>query len=471
MRKKIDVRDLRVGMFVCGLERSWFHTPFLTHSFRIKNRKQIEKIREADIRHVYIDTEKGLDTETEQRETKDDRDFISIPSKSIKPRSIIPFTLYVDMEGKKAVFLSGGMTFEEESSDILSRRGISTLYISKDEEGAYADYVGKTGKGRGSVAGHEEAVRDYSLNKEMHYPVAKDLLLPGSEIDFPLYHKDGFTIKPLVNTDGKGAIKVLESFLDVPGDIVIRKTDIPKYREYLSGVLKDKSRRKALKTRITRENAKLTVESLFENPRSGEMLRKTEDVVQEMIDEILQNRGAFLKLLTLNTHDSYTYVHSVNVATFSIALGKAIRLDENAIFELGLGSILHDLGKSRIPHEILNKPGRLTPEEVGVMRQHVLYGRDILQQHSDIPEDSFIPLLQHHEVLSGKGYPFGLQGGELKLYGRIASIVDIYDALTTDRPYKKAYPPFYALSIIGNAEKNYDLDIYNEFVLMLGNIV
>ncbi|MCX8070124.1 MAG: HD domain-containing protein [Thermodesulfovibrionales bacterium] len=128
------------------------------------------------------------------------------------------------------------------------------------------------------------------------------------------------------------------------------------------------------------------------------------------------------------------------------------------------------MGKSTIPHEVLNKQGKLNDTEFRIIMNHVIEGYKILKDRKDIDNDTIIPLLQHHEKLSGKGYPNKLPDKEIKLFGRITSIADCYDALTTQRPYKPAFTPFYALSIIAKETGNYDPELLKIFIRMLGKI-
>ena len=132
--------------------------------------------------------------------------------------------------------------------------------------------------------------------------------------------------------------------------------------------------------------------------------------------------------------------------------------------------MLHDIGKSAIAPELLNKQGKLDSLEYRTIQQHVQAGVGILQKHKAIPEGSYDAVAQHHEKLSGNGYPFGLRGSEIKLFGRITGIADCYDALTTNRVYKRALTPFDALNKIAKERKDYDKELLHAFVEMLGKV-
>ena len=140
--------------------------------------------------------------------------------------------------------------------------------------------------------------------------------------------------------------------------------------------------------------------------------------------------------------------------------------------ELGLGALLHDIGKSVVDPRIINKPGRLTKEEYKIVQEHVVDGKRLLEKSNNkIAKNALIPLLQHHEKLSGVGYPYKLKGDQIHIFGRIAAIVDVYDAVTTKRPYKKAYSPFAALQLLSENKEDYDKELLEKFVQMLGDQV
>ncbi len=466
MRKKIRIDQLGEGMYVCGLDRSWFHTPFLTHNFLIRDTGQIDKLRSSGVRHLFIDTGKGSDLVEDSPEPKEEREYVPIPWDTLVPGTTIPFSLFLDgPDGKECLIRRDGL-YSVESAKLLSsgRR----CYISFFEEKAYVDYRRKAESRPTEGALTAETFRRYSAVKELHYPVDRDFLMPGSEISFPLFLKESFVVTCCLQADDNRPVCIGEDGLP-EGEIVIRQTDIPRYRSYLDEIIRRQKENIVVQTKITRENAKLTIRDFLESPRSGKIFDTTRDVVDRMIDIILQRNDTFIGLLTLNAHDFYTYAHSVNVAALAIALARALGLPQKDLFAVGIGGVLHDLGKSRVSHEVLNKTTRLTNEEFREIREHVSFGRTMLAEYTGIPAPALSFVVEHHELLNGKGYPAGLQAGEISIYGRMASILDVYDAITTERPYKKAYPPFYALQLIGEEKEKYDQSVFMEFVKVLGS--
>ncbi len=206
-----------------------------------------------------------------------------------------------------------------------------------------------------------------------------------------------------------------------------------------------------------------TMKQAFDDPQA-EHLDGIKKSVKPMLKNIMQNEKILKDLFTITTHDFYTYTHSVNVGIFATALAvryyntNGSRLDVN-MEKLSYGYFLHDIGKSRIPLEVLNKPGKLSEDEWVVMKMHPEWGYSILMETGHLTDEAAYIALQHHEQLDGTGYPFGKRGNNIHPCARICAIADTFDALTSVRPYKGAITPFDALKLM-QKETLYDFD-YN----------
>ncbi|MGB9792865.1 MAG: HD-GYP domain-containing protein [Thermacetogeniaceae bacterium] len=170
--------------------------------------------------------------------------------------------------------------------------------------------------------------------------------------------------------------------------------------------------------------------------------------IEEVIEEVMTGYGALVNYYDIRTYDDHTFNHSVDVCVFSLLAGIALGFSREKLKELGIGALLHDIGKVRIPKCILNKPGPLTAEEMVLVMRHPADGFDILRRHHDIPLLSAHVALEHQERISGKGYPRGLTGKEIHEYAKIVMVADVFDALVSDRPYRKAYPVAEAIDYI-----------------------
>lgn len=165
------------------------------------------------------------------------------------------------------------------------------------------------------------------------------------------------------------------------------------------------------------------------------------EVTDEIVKEITHNRNVSVNMIDLKVFDDYTYYHSVNVAVISVILGYAMGLNRVDLYRLGLGTLLHDIGKVFVPREILNKPERLSRDELEMVKTHSLFGSNYLKEQWEIPFESNITVLTHHEKYDGTGYPNNLIGEKIPEFGKIAAVADVYDALTSDRPYRRALLP------------------------------
>lgn len=178
--------------------------------------------------------------------------------------------------------------------------------------------------------------------------------------------------------------------------------------------------------------------------------REVSAFINELVEKVVPLKGTTLNLVELKNYDDYTYTHSLNVALLSLVLGKKLGYNEEQLQILGVGSMLHDIGKLKIPLEILNKPDRLTAQEFEVMKKHPLYGFEIVRNVFSRFVQAIV--LYHHEKVSGMGYPMGKKGEEMGEFAQIAGLSDVFDAITSARPYKPAQPVWYALLSIYREE-------------------
>ncbi|MDR0354257.1 MAG: HD-GYP domain-containing protein [Deltaproteobacteria bacterium] len=176
---------------------------------------------------------------------------------------------------------------------------------------------------------------------------------------------------------------------------------------------------------------------------------EVQENVDELVESVTRNRDALTALIKLRHFDDYTYTHSLNVSVLSISAGKTLGLTNDELRILGLGTMFHDLGKIRIPDNILNKPGKLTDDEFAVMRNHAAMSAEILtEQNLNVSRQVIEVARSHHERIDGSGYPDQLQGEQIPPLATICGLSDVYDALTSDRVYHKGMLPHDALKFI-----------------------
>jgi len=218
-------------------------------------------------------------------------------------------------------------------------------------------------------------------------------------------------------------------------------------------------------------NTRKVIENVFTNLKKGKNINWESlfTCIDDMTGSVLRNKDAFLNLSVIKNHDNYTFYHSLNVCCLCITMGRYMRFFKEDLFALGIGALLHDIGKIRIPAEILNKPGKLTEEEFSIVKKHPDYAFEMLSGYSGLRWDSIYLAQQHHERINGKGYPLGLKGNKINQFALIAAIADVFDAMTTERPYRKAMPPDVAMKIIMNgSDQKFSSDYITKFTQMIG---
>ncbi len=201
------------------------------------------------------------------------------------------------------------------------------------------------------------------------------------------------------------------------------------------------------------------VHSMLDEIRAGNRLNAGDlgRTLDLMVESILRNPNAFMWLMSLKSKDSYAYSHSINTCILATAFGRHLGLGKHPLKVLAMGALLFDVGKAKLPQALLNKPARLTAEELALARKHVDYGIEVLEQTKGIGKDVIAMVQCHHERFNGSGYPDGLKGKQIPVPARIAAIVDCYDSMISDRPYKKAISPHAAVDTIYRL-RNADFD-------------
>ncbi len=405
-----------------------------------------------------------------------DEPDVPVPAEKLIVGARLPCDIFIKDNGAIKPMFNKDALFTSISKNILLEKGISEVYLYMKDSSAFDLYQFQNSSLRDSRhVDHATVFKEYSFYKDQHHQIDCNLLIPGTKIHFSLFVLSKLSFIPLIIATGKSPAEVDERVLTTLGDVVIKKADVPLYYDYVNSLMQDpealKENRLKIKSFAIKENSKVVIKNLLDDPRSGQKIKELKPLVQNMIDCILEDNDAIYDLLSLRGYDYYTYTHSVNVAALSIGIGIAAGLKSEDVEKLGIGAMLHDIGKSAISHDILNKQGKLDDNEYRLIKSHVTEGEKILRMyHREFPAEALSAVLQHHEKLSGKGYPFKLAGEDIKLFGRMAAIADCYDALTTQRPYKPAFTPFYALSIIAKETGDYDPDLLKLFIKMLGRV-
>ncbi|VAX19800.1 hypothetical protein MNBD_NITROSPINAE02-2169 [hydrothermal vent metagenome] len=480
MKKKINIVDLKVGMFVDTIHSSWLNSPMRMDHFAVNSETKIDQLKKYGIGYVTIDTDKGVDMVSGEKKYID-ADTIAFEKTFSATvcdfwiNSSIPFDLYAGDNPNLKLTFKKGATYSIEVKDLFKNKGMTKVRVPTTQKAEYNRYITiiEKERGRRKELGYSdhyvdpEVVKQYIDFKENYYPLNPDSLVPGTKNNVDIFARvdeaPALTLARGITIE----VETLGRWEEENTNLLIRKREIEQYQLYLQRHTRN-SKNKKVKASYVIEDSKLITEELSKNPRSEKLMRHTKNAVEDITQVVLTDPLTFYSLLKINNHDYYTFTHSVNVATLCIALATEYGIeDKGELADLGLGALLHDLGKARVDKKIIDKPGKLTDDEYTQMKNHVNYGKEMLEENKLLSRLSLIPLMQHHERLNGKGYPNGLKGSDIHIFGRISAVIDFYDALTTERSYRKAFSPFDTLSLIQKEEQSYDAEVISVLVKLL----
>jgi HD-GYP domain-containing protein (c-di-GMP phosphodiesterase class II) len=218
------------------------------------------------------------------------------------------------------------------------------------------------------------------------------------------------------------------------------------------------------------QRAREAVSSMFSEARLGRALEAERclPLVDDIMQSVFRNPGALVSLARLKTQDDYSYMHSVAVCALMVSLSRQMGLDDVTCRDAGLAGLLHDLGKAAMPLSILNKPDKLTDTEFAVIRTHPERGWQMLQDGKGVTAMAMDVCLHHHERIDGRGYPHKLPGAQLTPFARMGAVCDVYDAITSNRPYKLGWDPAESISRMASWQGQFDEAIFRHFVRSLG---
>jgi HD-GYP domain-containing protein (c-di-GMP phosphodiesterase class II) len=218
------------------------------------------------------------------------------------------------------------------------------------------------------------------------------------------------------------------------------------------------------------ERGRQAVTSMFGEARLGRAVdaAQCQALVQEISESVQRNPDALVSLARLKTKDDYSYMHSVAVCALMVSLARQQGFSPDACREAGEAGLLHDIGKAVMPQTVLTKPGRLTEEEFATMKRHPERGHAILLEGRGASPAALDVCLHHHEKVDGSGYPYGLTGDRMTLLSRMGAVCDVYDAITSNRPYKSGWDPGESLARMASWKGHFDTDVFHAFVRCVG---
>ena len=256
--------------------------------------------------------------------------------------------------------------------------------------------------------------------------------------------------------------------------LYIKETDRMKYHgqatESLRALVNDTKVKLEVKVGKVYEVSKEIMKEFFDFGAATTILRYSDQAIEQMENCFVQNRElGFVLIAKIASRDYYTYTHSINVGMYCMVFGIQTNMSDADSLELGLGGMLHDVGKIKIPREIIDKNGKLTDSEFEEVKKHCVFGEEMLTEMMCYGERVIEVAGQHHERFAGRGYPKDIGGDAISHFSRICKVMDVYDALTTRRSYKKAMTPLEAFKVMKNdMEGHFDPKIFADFVRKMG---
>jgi len=303
-------------------------------------------------------------------------------------------------------------------------------------------------------------------------------LVENTKLKFDLYlkiHDKGVTKYVLFTRGGEkySSEKKDELIKKKAKCLFIATKDINKYLNYQEKSLKqfitNKSKTSLEKSEVVYQVANNLTEDLMNDPESDQHIERAATWVTNTVTHVFQDEDTYSSLFKVASRDYDLYTHSINVSVIGLLFGKHLSLSQHDLNYLGKGLLLHDIGKVEIPSEILDKPDELTKDEFEIFKRHPEIGLRLLENKEDIEETTLKIISQHHENYNGTGYPKGIAGSDIHLFGSISRIIDAYDGATTRRNNKVAKGPFAALAEMKEKMiKCFDEELFKEFILFLG---
>jgi len=427
-------------MFIHHFDCSWLRHPFLRNRLKIEDEKTIRKINDHGIRDVFIDTDLGTDADDLQSGGGTVQEACpGLPEDAGTGTASRGPALF------REEIISSGLKLKDPQLRVRNTME-DTVTVSRLEPGETVVSAGQEDdiekEGRQRVYGSAGDIRTVSLSGS------------GKE---DVHGREETAVKGSIEKDGKQRSQGWQGS--------IRDISRPEMENKAVPVQEEIIRAKEIK-----REARTIVHDLMEDVRLGKQLemKKVDIVVTKMVDSVLRNKDALSALGRIRKVDEYTFMHSVSVGVLMITFGRYLGFDYELLRSVGIGGMLHDMGKVMVPGELLLKKGRLSDHEMLLVKKHVEHSHSILHQAPGINDISVSVAAHHHERLDGTGYPNKLKGEDISIFGQMSAIVDVYDALTSDRCYQRGILPTLALKKLYEWNMFFNKDLLQQFVRCMG---
>lgn len=311
------------------------------------------------------------------------------------------------------------------------------------------------------------------MTQKRYKLIDKRLITEGSKIDFNLFLPNktksamSLFLQSDTSVDGNAKVKLREIEM-----LYVSEEEEGLYQAYIDrhiqSIAQDGNISTEQKGRLVYEKATEVIDAMFKNPESLENVKNVQPLVNNLIDIILHDNSAVESLMQITAHDYYTHTHSINVSIYTLSLGSFLGISGKDLEVLGMAAVLHDLGKSKVDYEIINKNGKLSDDEFNQMKKHPAMGHEIALKLGISDERILTGIRHHHEKIEGGGYPDNLKGGQITQFARIIGVCDVFDALSTKRSYKDPMSSFESLRLMKQQMAGHlDMKMVDSFIKML----
>jgi HD-GYP domain-containing protein (c-di-GMP phosphodiesterase class II) len=305
---------------------------------------------------------------------------------------------------------------------------------------------------------------EYHVNTQKYYLVDKVIINENVELFFDLYGKNSDEKELcLISTKGRKLVKNdIENLMDY-NLLYVHEDEKEFYKNHYTDFMSLKLVPKNMKDFYS--NVGNTINNMFENPQAMNNIKEVDTIVTDMVTTILHDNFTVSSFITILSNDYYTHTHSLNVSVYAICLGKHLNMHKSELEELGISALLHDLGKSKISSDIINKNGKLSEHEFNEVKKHSMYGWALARQMGITNKNILAGIRNHHERLDGNGYPDKLKGEQIHIFAKIIAVCDTFDALTTNRTYKDSIGTFNTLLMMKKEmSQHLDSSIVDHFI-------
>jgi putative nucleotidyltransferase with HDIG domain len=311
------------------------------------------------------------------------------------------------------------------------------------------------------------------MKQKKYKLIDKRLITEGSQIDFNLFLPNetksamSLFLQSDTSVDGNAKVKLREIEM-----LYVSEEEEGLYQAYIDRQIQTIAQNTNItteqKAQIVYEKAAEVIDAMFKNPESLENVKNVQPIVSNFIDIILHDNRAVESLMHITAHDYYTHTHSINVSIYTLSLGSFLGVSGKDLEVLGMAAVLHDLGKSKVDYEIINKNGKLSDDEFNQMKKHPAIGHEIALKLGISDERILTGIRHHHEKIEGGGYPDNLQGDQITQFARIIGVCDVFDALSTKRSYKDPMSSFESLRLMKQQMVGHlDMKMVDAFIKML----